>query len=212
MQLIGIWAVVAAAIGPIQNVMGWTLSALLWPGYDPIAKTISDLAADDSPVKWVQTSFFLFGSTLTLVAAFSAKAIAKPGRVVLFIATLASFGFSIFATPSQDSSSKVHVAFATVAFLLFSVWPLFGIRRDGRYHFSLRPLAAISATFVMGLTTLWFLLTWLEPGQPMVGLSERVIAVMQVVWLSFVILAQYRHQRKKNQEPGFSLECEELYG
>jgi hypothetical protein len=48
----------------------------------------------------------------------------------------------------------------------------------------------------MGLTTLWFLLTWLEPGQPIVGLSERVIAVMQVLWLSFAIWAQYLHQQK----------------
>jgi hypothetical protein len=64
----------------------------------------------------------------------------------------------------------------------------------------------------MGLTTLWFLMTWLEPGQPMVGLSERVIAVMQVLWLSFVIWAQYLHQRKKKPAPGFSLEGEELYG
>lgn len=69
MQLIGIWAVIAATIGPIQNLTGWNLSAYLWPGYDPISQTISDLAADDSPVKWVQTSFFILGATLTLIAA-----------------------------------------------------------------------------------------------------------------------------------------------
>jgi hypothetical membrane protein len=207
--LIGLWAVFAATIGPIQNVLGWTLAGLLWPGYDPIAKTISDLAADDSPVKWVQTSFFLLGSTLTLVAAVSAKALARPGRVTLFFAGLASFGFTFFATPSQDSYSDAHRIFASIAFLLFSIWPLLAIRRDKRFHWSIRPVGAIAATVVMGLTTLWFLLTWLEPGQPLVGLSERVIAVMQVLWLSFVIWAQYLHQRRK---PRFSLEGEEIFG
>lgn len=196
MPLIGIWAVVAAALGPIQNVLGWTISGLLWPGYDPIAKTISDLAADDSPVKWVQTSFFILGSSLTLIAAVSARAFAMPGRVALFIAGLASFGFTIFATPSQDSYSDAHRLFASIAFFLFSAWPLLAMRKGNQYHWSLRPPGAISATVVMGLTTLWFLLTWLEPGEPVVGVSERVIAVMQVLWLSFVILAQYRFQRR----------------
>ena len=199
MLLIGRWAFIAAIIGPIQNVMGWTLSALFWPTYDPIAKTISDLAADDSPVKWIQTGFFLFGSTLTLIAAIDAKALAKPGRVTLFFAGLASYGFTIFATPSQDSYSDLHRIFATVAFLLFSIWPLLAIRTDKRYHWSLRPLGAISATIVMGITTAWFLLTWLEPGQPIVGLSERVIAVMQVLWLSFVLISQRLHQKKHHQ-------------
>lgn len=197
MPLIGIWAVIAATIGPIQNVTGWLLAGALWPGYDPVAKTISDLAADDSPVKWVQTSFFILGSTLTLIAAVSARALAMPGRIALFLAGLASFGFTYFATPSQDSYSDEHRVFASIAFLLFSAWPLLAMRRARSYHWSLRPVGAISASVVMGLTTLWFLLTWLEPGQPLVGLSERVIAVMQVAWLSYVIWAQYLHQRRK---------------
>jgi hypothetical membrane protein len=116
LPLIGIWAVIAATIGPFQNVLGWTISGLMWPGYDPIAKTISDLAADDSPVKWVQTSFFILGSSLTLIASISARAFAMPGRITLFLAGLASFGFTYFATPSQDSYSDEHRFFATVAF------------------------------------------------------------------------------------------------
>lgn len=204
MPLIGIWAVIAATIGPIQNVLGWTISGLLWPGYDPIAKTISDLAADDSPVKWVQTSFFILGSSLTLIAAISARAFAMPGRITLFLAGLASFGFTYFATPSQDSYSDEHRIFATVAFFLFSAWPLLAMRRGKEFHWSLRPMGATIGTVVMGLTTLWFLLTWLEPGQPLVGLAERVIAVMQVLWLSFVIWAQYLHQHKAQKDLAIS--------
>jgi hypothetical protein len=78
------------------------------------------------------------------------------------------------------------------------------MRRGKEFHWSLRPVGAIAGTLVMGLTTLWFLLTWLEPGQPVVGLSERVIAVMQVTWLSFVIWAQYLHQRKYDKDVALS--------
>lgn len=194
--MIGIWAVVAATLGPFQNVLGWTISGALWEGYDPIRKTISDLAADDSPVQLIQSSFFIFGATLTLVGAWHAKAFALPGRIALFLAALASFGYTYYTTPSQTGFSEEHRIYATIAFVLFSAWPLLAMRFDKRYHWSLRPVGAISATVVLGLTTLWFLLTWLEPGQPIVGLSERVIAVMQVLWLSFVIWAQWLHQRK----------------
>lgn len=199
MQLIGIWAVVAATLGPIQNVLGWTISGALWPGYDPIAKTISDLAADDSPVQWIQSSFFIFGSLLTLIGAWHAKAFSIPGRVALAAAGVAGFGYTFFTTPSQDSFSDWHRIFATIAFVLFSAWPLFAMRFDKRYHWSIRPVGAITASLVMGLTTLWFLLTWLEPGQPIVGLSERVIAVMQVLWLSAAIWMQWLHQQRQTR-------------
>lgn len=168
------------------------------PNYDPIAKTISDLAADDSPVKWIQTSFFYFGGLLTLIGAWSAKALALPGRITLFLAGLATFGFAFFATPDQLSSSVAHRIFATIAFVLFSAWPLLAMRFDKRYHWSLRPIGAIPATIALTFVTVWFLLTWLEPGQPIVGLSERVIAVLQVLWLSAVIWWQYLHQRRES--------------
>jgi len=196
MQLIGIWALIAATLGPLQNIAGWSISGFLWPGYDPVAKTISDLAADDSPVQLIQSSFFLFGALLTFIGAWNARAFALPGRLALFAAALAAVGYTVFTTPSQTSYSDAHRMFATIAFVLFSAWPLLAMRFDKRYHWSLRPIGAISATVVLGLTTLWFLLTWLEPGQPIVGLSERVIAVMQVLWLSFVIWAQWIQQRK----------------
>jgi len=196
-QLIGIWAVVAATLGPFQNVLGWSISGALWPGYDPIAKTISDLAADDSPVQWIQSSFFIFGSLLTLIGAWHAKALALPGRVALAVAGVAGFGYTLFPTSSDPLISDLHVIFATIAFALFSAWPLLGMRFDKRYHWSIRAPGAIPASLVMGATTLWFLLTWLEPGQPIVGLSERVIAVMQVLWLTAAIWMQWLHQQRQ---------------
>jgi len=198
-QLIGIWAVVAATLGPFQNVLGWSISGALWPGYDPISKTISDLAAAESPVQWIQSSFFIFGSVLTLVGAWHAKALALPGRVALAVAGVAGFGYTFFPTSSDPLISDLHVIFATIAFALFSAWPLLGMRFDKRYHWSIRAPGAIPASLVMGATTLWFLLTWLEPGQPIVGLSERVIAVMQVLWLTAAIWMQWVHQRQQTR-------------
>ena len=181
-------AAVAAIIGPIQSVLGWVISAALWPGYDPIAKTISDLAADDSPVQAIQTSFFVLGGTLSLVAAVYARSLSMPGRVLIFLGGLATYGFAYFTTPSQDSSSEMHRLFAIISFVIFSAWPLFAMRFDKAYPWVLRPVGVIVATAIMTVVSLWFLATWTSPDATNVGLAERIVATMQTGYLSLVIL------------------------
>ncbi len=181
-------AAVAAIIGPIQSVLGWVISAALWPGYDPIAKTISDLAADDSPVQAIQTSFFVLGGTLSLIAALYARSFSMPGRVMIFLGGLATYGFAYFTTPSQDSSSELHRLFAIISFVIFSAWPLFAMRFDKAYPWVLRPVGVIFATAIMTAVSLWFLATWTSPDATNVGLAERVVATMQTSYLSLIIL------------------------
>lgn len=181
-------AAVAAIIGPIQSVLGWVISAALWPGYDPIAKTISDLAADDSPVQAIQTSFFVLGGTLSLIAALYARSFSMPGRVMIFLGGLATYGFAYFTTPSQDSSSEMHRLFAIISFVIFSAWPLFAMRFDKAYPWVLRPVGVIFATAIMTAVSLWFLATWTSPDATNVGLAERVVATMQTSYLSLIIL------------------------
>jgi hypothetical membrane protein len=195
MNFVGLPALFAAIVGPIQAVMGWVVAGSLWPGYDHITKTISDLAADDSPVKWVQSSFFLLGGTLSLIAAVWSPVLSMPGRITIFVAGLTTYGLTIFATPSQDSSSYWHRVFAIVTFVLMSAWPLFSMRFDRSYPWIVRPVAAISATLIFTIGSIAFLSVWTNPEQPMVGLWERVIAVAQVLYLSIVIVVAWRHQQ-----------------
>jgi hypothetical membrane protein len=181
-------ALIAAIIGPIQSVLGWVISASMWPGYDPFAKTISDLAANDSPVQAIQTSFFVLGGSLSLVVAVFARSFSMPGRVLIFLGGLATYGFAYFTTPSQDSSSAMHRLFAIVSFVIFSAWPLFAMRFDKAYPWVLRPLGVIVATAIMTAVSLWFLATWTSPEATNVGLAERVVATMQTGYLSLVII------------------------
>jgi hypothetical protein len=70
------------------------------------------------------------------------------------------------------------------------------MRFDKRYHWSIRPAGAISATAIMTIATLVFLLTWLDPERTFTGLAQRTIVVMQVLWLTAAIWMQFLHQRK----------------
>ena len=187
MRLIGKPALFAATIGPIQSVLGWLIAGSLWPGYDPIRKTISDLAADDSPVQALQSSFFILGGTLSLIAAVYARSLAMPGRVIIFAGGLATYGFTYFTTPSQDGSSEMHRVFAIISFVLFSAWPLFSMRTSKEYPWVLRPMGAVVATLGFTVISLWFLSTWTNPDATNVGLVERIIATAQTTYLSAVI-------------------------
>jgi hypothetical membrane protein len=195
MYLVGFPALVAAIVGPIQAVLGWVISGALWPGFDHVTKTISDLAADDSPVKWIQSSFFFLGGTLSLIAAVYAPVLAMAGRVTIFVAGLTTYGLTIFSTPSQETSSLWHRVFAIATFILMSAWPLLSMRFDRSYPWVVRPVGAIIATVVFTVGSLAFLSVWRDPSQAMVGLWERVIAVSQVLYLSIVIISAWRHQR-----------------
>lgn len=196
MKRIGTAALIASTIGPVQSILGWVISGSLWPGYDPIRKTISDLAADDSPVQAIQTSFFFLGATLTVIGAISAKSLALPGRITLLLAGLATYALAIFTTPSQTGHSDAHRIAASVSFVLMSAWPVLSMRFDRRYPWVLRPTGAIGATIGLTLISLWFLSTWLDPNTTLVGLSERVIVTAQVLWLSFTVWACWIHQNR----------------
>ena len=125
MERIGKAAAVAAVIGPIQSIAGWTISGLLrGDNYDPIRQPISDLAALDSSTFWLQSSFFMLGATLWIIAAFSAKALSWPGRLALLVSGLATIGLTVFPTPTQTTSSELHRFFAIVQFVLMTAFPL----------------------------------------------------------------------------------------
>lgn len=193
----GLPALIAAVIGPIQATLGWVISGALWPGFDHVTKTISDLAADDSPVKWIQSSFFVLGGTLSLIAAIYAPVLAMAGRVTIFVAGLTTYGLTFFAVPTQETSSLWHRVFAIATFVLMSAWPLLSMRFDRSYPWLVRPVGAILATVVFTVSSIAFLSVWRDPAQPMVGLWERVIAVSQVLYLSVVIISAWRHQRRQ---------------
>ena len=195
MKKIGTPAFVAAIIGPIQSVSGWLIAGSLWVGYDPISKTISDLAAPESPVNAIMSSFFVLGGVLTLIASVYARTLAMPGRVALFLSALCTFGLTIFPTPLVGYSI-MHRVFAISSFVLSAGWPLFAMRKRKDAPWIIRPLASITATALQAALALWFLSTWTDPNATDVGLWERVVAVSQSLYISIVVIVIYVSQRR----------------
>lgn len=197
MKPIGRPAFIAALIGPVQSVLGWVIAGALWTGYDPVRQTISDLAANESPVKLIMSSFFVLGGTLTLIASIYARTLAMPGRVALFISAICTYGLTIFPTPLIGYST-MHRIFAITSFVLSAGWPLFAMRFRKDAPWILRPAASIIATGLQAALALWFLSTWTDPNATDVGVWERVVAVSQSLYVSIVIIVVYLLQRRSN--------------
>ena len=189
-------ALIAAIIGPIQVILGFNLAQALWPGFNWVHHTISDLAANDSPVQALMSSFFVLGGTLSLVVAIWARSFALPGRIAIFVAGLATYGFTYFTTPSQIGHSVPHRIFATVSFVLMSAWPLLSMRKNRAYPRILRPVWAIAGTALLTIVSLIFLATWTDPNSTMTGVWERIIAVVQTWYLAFVVWTCWLSERR----------------
>jgi len=187
-------ALYAAIIGPIQSALGWIIAGSLWPGYDQTKQTISELAAPESPVKEIMSSFFVFGGLLTVIVAIYAKSLAMPARVALFVSALCTFGLTIFPTPLIGYST-MHRIFAISSFAISAGWPLLALRRSKSAAAAVRPLATIIGTTLQAGLALWFLATWTDPAAVNVGIWERVVAVSQAAYVTWVIVSIYLNER-----------------
>jgi hypothetical membrane protein len=194
---IGKPALYVAYIGPVQSAAGWLIAGSLWPGYDPVRQTISDLAANESPVQFIMSAFFVFGGLLTLIASIYARTLAMPGRVALFVAAICTFGLTIFPTPLIGYSIE-HRVFAISSFVLSAGWPLLAMRKRKDAPWIIRPTASIIGTALQTVLALWFLSSWTDPTNMTVGVWERVVAVSQALYVSVVIVVCYFSQAKSH--------------
>ncbi len=195
---IGKPALYAAYIGPFQSAAGWLIAGSMWPGYDPVRQTISDLAANESPVQLIMSSFFVLGGVLTLIAAIYGRTLAMPGRVALFVAAICTFGLTIFPTPLIGYSIE-HRVFAIASFVLSAGWPLLAMRMRADAPWIIRPTASIIGTAMQTVLALWFLSSWTDPTNMTVGVWERVVAVSQDAYVSLVLIVCYFSQSTRRQ-------------
>jgi hypothetical membrane protein len=195
-----------AILGPVQSVLGWSLSAALWPGYDPIVQTISELASPESPVRYLQSSFFMLGALIDIVVALRFKVIALPARVLFFLGGLATIGLTIFPTPLVGVSEP-HRIFATISFVIFSIWPVFGMRFSREWPPIVRPLASIIGTLILGAIAFIFLAIWTNPNIQTAGLWERAVTTSQAIYPALVIFLSWRYMKNHSNNSTMSIKA-----
>ena len=194
------WALVSSVAAPVLLIGGWTLAAAVQPApFDSVVRTISELAARDTPHRWLMTGALVGVGLSHLTTAFGLAPAAAAGRLTHGLGGLATLLVAAFPLPAGGGSSTAHTIAAAVAFVSLAVWPAFAwLRRQmpGRTAFAaLGPRVSAAAACGLLLTLAWFFAELLVSGQR-VGLAERVAAGAQALWPLAVVLSVRQGQRR----------------
>jgi len=189
-------ALVSATLAPLIFIGGTITAELLSPQFNPVVQTISELAAGDAPTQRFMTVVFMLTALCHAVTASFASGIGWPGRAVIGIAAVASFGVALFPLPTMAGTSVPHRIAAMIGFIALAAWPLFGMRIRRQYPWIVRPLGAIVGSAVMTVFCLWFLAVWSRPELGYVGVVERLAAYTESLWPAVVVWSLFIAQRR----------------
>jgi hypothetical membrane protein len=181
------WGVVSSVLAPIFLIGGWTVAAAIQPvPFDSVTRSISALAAQGMPYRWLITAALLGVGACHAISGLALRPVADAGRIMLIFGGLS--GMLIAAYPQHvHSGSPIHEIFSVSGVVLMTLWPVAGIRLDGGAPAALRPQAAWAyELFTLGLL-LWFT-TQLFGGADL-GLAERAITADQSLWPLVVVLS-----------------------
>jgi hypothetical membrane protein len=176
-------------------VVSWGLSAVViagWPGYDPIAQSISLLA--NAPLGWLQSLAFAISGLLGALWAFGLSGVLGSTsrdraivRGMLLLQAVITIAFAIFPTDPDgvpvSTIGQIHLA----NFYLYSLtMPLtllvlgLVMRRDPHWRGSARP--TLLAAGLLVLATALVPATIEGPLTPWLGLLERLYVAIPSVW------------------------------
>lgn len=189
-------ALISATLAPILFIGGTVTAELMSPDFNPVVQTISELAAGDAPTRVFMTVIFMLTSLCHATTAIFATGIGWPGRVLIAIAAVSSFGVALFPLPTMAGTSVEHRIAAIIGFIALAAWPLFGMRRDRVFPWIIRPWGAILGTGLMTVFCFWFLAVWAQPELGYVGVVERIAANTESIWPALVLWSLFAAQRQ----------------
>jgi hypothetical membrane protein len=201
MRAVPWWGVISAAAAPVLLIGGWTVAAGLQPRFDPVADTVSALAAIGATDRWVMTLVFLLVGACYIITGMALRPAKTPGRLILIAGAVA--GMLVAANPEHPGGfgSVPHFVFASIGLAGLTLWPAGAWRRGPAVPWALRPAAAAVAVVALFALLAWFG-TELILGAGQVGLAERVAGAAQAAWPLAVVLSCYRPVRTPAPVPG----------
>jgi len=182
------WGVISAVAAPVLLIGGWTVAAGLQPGFDPVADTVSALAAIGATDRWVMSGVFVLVGACYILTALALRSAKTGGRLILIAGAIA--GMLVAANPEHAGGfgSVPHFVFASLGFAGLVTWPAGAWRRGPATPWGLRPAVAAVAVAVLFTLVVWFGAE-LILGFGQAGLAERVAGAAQALWPLAVVLS-----------------------
>jgi hypothetical membrane protein len=182
------WGVISAAAAPVLLIGGWTVAAGLQPRFDPVADTVSALAALGATDRWVMNLVFLLVGACYIVTALALRPARTAGRLILIAGAVAGMTVAAYPEHAGGFGSVPHFILASIGFAGMTLWPAWACRRGPDVSWGLRPSPAAAAVAVQFALLAWFGAELiLAAGQ--VGLAERAVGTVQAAWPLAVVLS-----------------------
>jgi hypothetical membrane protein len=175
-------------VAPVLLVGGWTAAASLQPRFDPVADTVSALAAQGATDRWVMTLTFVVVGGCYIVTALALRPARPAGRLILIVAALVGMLVAAYPERPGDAYPVPHIISAVVGLAGLVAWPAWACRRGSAVPWALRPAVAATAVAMLLALVVWFGIE-LVLGAGQVGLAERVAGGAQAVWPLAVVLS-----------------------
>jgi len=193
------WGLLSSGAAPVLMVGGWTAATSLQPRpVDPVAQTVSALAAVGAAERWVMTVTFLAVGVCYIVTGLALRPAGAAGRLILVAGAGAGMLVVAFPQPA-DGGSLLHAIWASAGFGALAVWPVAACRRGPGVPWALRPAVCAIAAAMLVLLLAWFAAEVVTGGGH-AGLAERVLGLAQAVWPLTVVLS-CRHLARAAVQP-----------
>ena len=170
-------AVLSSAGAVAALVGGWTWAAELVPGFDPRVESISALAAESTPHRWVMTAALVLTGLGHLATAAFLGAARPAGRAVLAAGGLATLAVAAVPQPARGETSPAHLAVASLSFVLLALWPVLAARDGGPPVLTRRVAWPAGGVLLAAVASL---AVW-HSGDAF-GWHERAVATLTVAW------------------------------
>jgi hypothetical protein len=183
------WGVVSSAAAPVLMVAGWTVAAGLQPhSFDPVAQTVSALAAPGAVDRWVMTLAFAVVGACDFATGLALRPARATGRLILMGGAVA--GLLVAANPEQPGTNfpLPHMIWAAIGCAALVAWPAGAWRRGPSVPWGLRPAVSAGAVVVLLALLAWFAAE-LITGSGEAGLAERVFGAGQALWPLAVVMS-----------------------
>jgi hypothetical membrane protein len=191
--------VVSSAAAPVLMAGGWTVAAALQPHYNPVADTVSALAAVGASDRWVMTLTFLVVAACDVVTGLALRPARALGRLILIAGAMA--GLLVAANPEQPGTIHPlpHIIFGAAGCLAMVTWPAGAWRRGPSVPWGLRPAVSAGAVAVLLALLAWFGTELITAGGQ-AGLAERIFGAGQALW-PLTVVVSCRHAARSGSRP-----------
>jgi hypothetical membrane protein len=182
------WGLASSAAAPVLLVGGWTVATSLQPpAFDPVAGTVSALAAVGAADRWVMTLTFLAVGVCDIATGLALRPAGVAGRLILVAGSAMGMLVALFPQHA-GGGSPLHALWASIGFAALAAWPAGAWRRGPQVRWGLRPAVCAVAVVVLVLLVAWFVAE-VVTGAGQAGLAERAVALAQALWPLTVVLS-----------------------